>query len=62
MERYQSAYRTHYITETTLNMITDIAYTLYKSLDSSHYGQLLLLDISSAFDSLNYNILIERNK
>ena len=49
MEPYQSAYRTHYSTETVLNIITD---TLYKSLDSSHCAQLLLLDLSSDFDTL----------
>ena len=59
MEPYQSAYRKHYSTETALNIITD---TLYKSLDSSHCVQLLLLDLSSAFDTLNHNILIERIK
>ena len=59
MEPYQSAYRKHYSTETALNIITD---TLYKSLDSSHCAQLLLLDLSSAFDTLNHNILIERFK
>ena len=59
MEPYQSAYRKHYSTETALNIITD---TLYKSLDSSHCAQLLLLDLSSAFDTLNHNILIERIK
>ena len=56
MEPYQSAYRTHYSTETALNIITN---TLYKSLDSSHCAQLLLLDLSSAFETLNHNILIE---
>ena len=59
MEPYQSVYRKHYSTETALNIITD---TLYKSLDSSHCAQLLLLDLSSAFDTLNHNILIERIK
>ena len=59
MEPYQSAYRTHYSIKTALNIIID---TLYKSLDSSHCAQLLLLDLSSAFDTLNHNILIERIK
>ena len=59
MEPYQSAYRIHYSTETALNIITD---TLYISLDSSHCAQLFLLDLSSAFDTLNHNILIERIK
>ena len=61
MEPCQSAYiyRTHYSTETALNIITD---TLYKSVDSSHCTQLLLLDLSSAFDTLNHNIIIERIK
>ena len=59
MEPYQIPYRINYSTETTLNIITDM---LYKSLDSSHCAQLLLLDLSSAFDTLNHNILIERIK
>ena len=49
MEPYQSAYRIHYSTETALNSITD---TLYESLDSSYCTQLLLLDLSSDFDTL----------
>ena len=59
MELYQSAYRTHYSTETALNIIND---TLYKFLDSFHCAKLLLLELSSAFDTLNHNILIERIK
>ena len=57
MEPYQSAYKTHYSTKTALNIIT-----LYKSLDSSHCAQLLLLDLSSVFDTLNHNIHIEHIK
>ena len=48
-----------YIIETALYIITD---TLYKSLESSHCAQLLLLDLSSSFDTLNHNILIDRIK
>ena len=59
LEPFQSAYRKSYSTETALNHITD---TLYKSHDSSHCAQLLLLDLSNAFDTLNHNILIERIK
>ena len=59
MELYQGAYRTHYSTETALNIITD---TLYKSLDSYHCAQLLLFDLSRAFDTINHNIRIERIK
>ena len=58
-ETYQSVYRTHYSTETALNSITD---TIYISLESSHCAQLLLLDFSSAFDTLNNNIIIESIK
>ena len=59
MEPYQHAYSTHYSTETALNIITG---TLYKLLYFSHCAQLLLLDLSSAFDTLKHNILIERIK
>ena len=59
LEPFQSAYRKSYSTETSLNHITD---TLYNSLDSSYCAQLLLLDLSSAFDTLNYNILTKRIK
>ena len=56
---FQSAFRKSYSTETALNHITD---TLYNSHDFSHCAQLLLLDLSIAFDTLNHNILIERIK
>ena len=59
LDPFQSAFRKSYSTETALNHITD---TLYNSHDSSHCAQLLLLDLSSAFDTLNHNILIERIK
>ena len=59
LEPFQSAYKNSYSTETSLNYITD---TLYKTLDSSHCAHLLLLDLSSAFDTPNRNILIERIK
>ena len=50
---FQRAYRKTYSTETALNHITEM---LYNSLDYSHCAQLLLLDLSSAFDTLNHNI------
>ena len=59
LEPFQCAYRKSYSTETALYLITD---TLCNSLDSSHCAQLVLLDLSSAFDTLNHNILIERIK
>ena len=59
MEPYQNVYRTNYSIETDLNSITD---TLYKSYDYYQCTQLLLLDLSSDFDTLNHNNLIERIK
>ena len=57
LEPFQSFYRKLYSTETTLHHITD---TLNTSLYSYNCAQLLLLDLSSAFDTLTHNILIKR--
>ena len=66
LEPFQSVYRKSYSTESAFNHITDMLYTaiivIYNSVDSSHCARLLLLDLSSAFDTLNHNILIERIK
>ena len=58
LKPFQSAYRKSYSTETALNHIID---TIYNSLDSSHCEQLLLLDLSSAFDTLYHNILKDKD-
>ena len=44
-------------TETTLLSLFD---DLYKSLDSNLPIQLILLDLSAAFDTIDFDILIER--
>ena len=43
-------------------VLNPCALGLYNSLDSYHCAQLLLLDLSSAFYTLNHNILIEHIK
>ena len=45
----QSAFRPSHSTETSLNMITD---SILKSLDENHVAQLLVLDLTSAFDTI----------
>ena len=55
LDPFQSEYKKTYSIKTALNHITD---TLYNSLDSYHCAQLLLLDLSSAFYTLDHNILI----
>ena len=57
LDYFQSTYRKSFSTETALTHITDL---IHNSLDSSHCVQLLLLDLSSAFDMLNHSILINR--
>ena len=49
LENFQIAYRKSFYTETVLIHIIDL---IHKSLDSSTYTQLILLDLSSAFDML----------
>ena len=56
IENFQSAYRKLFSTETALTHTTD---SIHKSLDSS---KLLLLDLYSAFDTLNHLIIINRIK
>ena len=45
----QSAFRPSHSTETALNMVTD---SILKSLDENHVAQLLLLVLTSAFDTI----------
>ena len=54
---FQSAFRKGHSTETSFLRITD---TILSTLNSNTYCQLILLDLSSAFDTLDHNILISR--
>ena len=57
LDRRQNAFRKNHSTETTLlSLFAD----LYKSLDSNLPIQLILLDLSAAFDTIDFDILIER--
>ena len=53
----QSAFRKLHSTETT---IISLLVDLLKSLDNDLPTQLLLLDLSSAFDTINLDLLIYR--
>ena len=53
---FQSAYRKHHSTETTLLRITD---SLRNICATGHAAVLVSLDLSAAFDSLDHNILID---
>ena len=53
---FQSAYRKHHSTETTLLRITD---SLRNICATGHATVLVSLDLSAAFDSLDHNILID---
>ena len=54
---FQNSYRPGHSTETTLIKLTN---DIIGYLDDSEHAQLLLLDLSAAFDSLDHNILISR--
>ena len=56
LDYFQSAYRKSFSTETALIHVTDL---IHNSLDLSYCVQLLLVDLSSAFDILNHSILIK---
>ena len=53
----QHAFRPKHSTETVLNMLTD---SILKPLDDGLIAQLLLLDISSVFDTIYHEILSTR--
>ena len=53
---FQSAYRKHHSTETTLLRITD---SLRNICTTGHVTVLVSLDLSAAFDTLDHNILID---
>ena len=56
-DAYQRAYRPHHSCETAIIRIQD---DILKSLDSHKYVFLVLLDISSAFDSVDHDILMNK--
>ena len=56
-DRYQSAYREHHSTEALLLRVHD---DLLRSLDAGDCVALLLLDLSSAFDTVSHSILLRR--
>ena len=58
-DEYQNAYRPGHSTETTLLKFAD---DILKYLDNYDSVQLILLDLSCAFDSLDHSILIDRIK
>ena len=53
----QSAYRKNYSTETT---IVSIFENIYNAIDKGNKVQLMLLDMSAAFDTISYEILLDR--
>ena len=57
IDKYQSAYRLHHSTETSVLHVID---NVIKSLDIHSNIQLLLLDLSAAFDTLDHIILKQR--
>ena len=54
-ERFQSAYKAHHSTETSLLTITN---DILLSLDRGDIVFLLLLDLSGAFDMVNHSLLL----
>jgi hypothetical protein len=57
VECFQSAYRKNHSTETALLYVTSAVKT---AMDKKQGTILLLLDFSSAFDTINHNILVRR--
>ena len=53
----QHAFRSKHSTETVFNMLTD---SILKSYDDGLIAQLLLLDLSSTFDSISHDIFFTR--
>jgi hypothetical protein len=57
LPKYQSAYRKHYSTETS---ITSLFSNIFNIIDSGSVALLGLLDLSAAFDCVDYDILLDR--
>ena len=56
-DNYQSAYRKHHSTETSIIALTD---SLHHSLDNHKSLQLLFIDMTAAFDTIDFTILLSR--
>ena len=57
LDKYQSAYRTGFSTETALLKVVNDALV---TVNSGNLVLLVLLDLSAAFDTINHNLLLER--
>ena len=57
LEPFQSAYKPGHSTETVLNAVHNF---ITSQLDEGRYVLLVLLDLSSAFDTVNHDILLDR--
>ena len=56
-DKFQSGFRKSRSTETALLKVSG---DILMAADSGHYSVLILLDLSSAFDTLDHNVLINR--
>ena len=56
-DKFQSAYKTGFSTETALIKITD---DILKALDNKSFAALIMIDMSTAFDTVDYIILLNR--